>query len=68
MIDILLALIELFWWPYEAWKHSTESSRIGVSPDEKKTLQFWYAVGMTFTICAVVLMLIISVPLYLLSH
>ncbi len=48
--DLLSTLIDLFWWPYEAWKHTTESSRVGVSPAEKSTLRFWYAVAMTATV------------------
>lgn len=55
MSDLLSALIDLFWWPYEAWKHTTESSLVGVSPDEKKTLRFWYAIAMTATVVIVVI-------------
>ena len=55
MSDLLSALIDLFWWPYEAWKNTTESSRVGVSPDEKKTLRFWYAIAMTATVVIVVI-------------
>jgi len=58
MFDLLLALIDLFWWPYDAWKHTTESSRVGVSPAEKKTLRFWYAIAMTATLVIVVIVLL----------
>jgi len=53
MAEMLSALIDLFWWPYRAWKHTTESSRVGVSPDEKKTLRFWYAIAITATVVIV---------------
>jgi hypothetical protein len=58
MSDLLSALIDLFWWPYEAWKNTTEFSRIGVSPDEKKTLRFWYAIAMTATVVIVVIFIL----------
>ena len=50
MFTLISALIELVWWPYEAWKHSAESSRMGVSPDKEKTLRFWYVFAMTVTV------------------
>jgi hypothetical protein len=55
MDTLLSALIRLLWWPYEAWKHTMESSRIGVSPAEKKTLRFWYlfALAGTMVIAAI---------------
>ncbi len=67
MSDLLSALIDLFWWPYEAWKHTTESSRVGVSPDEKKTLRFWYAIAMTATVVIVALAGLGALALYFLG-
>lgn len=58
MFNLLSVLIDLFWWPYEAWKQTTESSRVGVSPDEKQTLRFWYAIAMTATVVIVVIALL----------
>jgi hypothetical protein len=51
-------LIDLFWLPYNIWKHTTESSRVGVSQDEKDTLRFWYAVAMTATLVIVTIVLL----------
>ncbi len=65
MLDPLLsALLDLFWWPYDAWKHTTESSRVGISPDEKQTLRFWYAIGMTATIVIMVIVLACAIALH----
>ena len=62
MLNPLDILINLIWWPYEAWKHTTESSRIGVSPDEKKTLRFWYVFAMSLTVAATSIILLLKVP------
>ena len=64
MSDLLSALIDLFWWPYEAWKRTTESSRVGVSPDEKKTLRFWYMIAMTATVVIVAIVVLGALALH----
>jgi hypothetical protein len=55
MDTLLSAIIKLLWWPYEAWKHTTESSRVGVSRDEKRTLRFWYLFALIGTLVIAVL-------------
>ena len=64
MSDLLSALIDLFWWPYEVWRHTTESSRVGVSPDEKKTLRFWYMIAMTATVVIVAIVVLGALTLH----
>ncbi|MDZ4287356.1 MAG: hypothetical protein U0984_05330 [Prosthecobacter sp.] len=35
----------MFAWPYRTWKESIESSRLGASPMDLKTLRFWKRVA-----------------------
>jgi len=41
MEGLLAGLVWLLFLPYRLWKNSTESSRIGVSELERKSLRFW---------------------------
>ena len=50
MEDLISALINLLWWPFETWKRTTESSRVGISPDKHATLRFWKRVALSGTI------------------
>ena len=50
MLDLIVSFIELLWWPYELWKKTTASSRVGISPDEEKTIRFWYRFALIATV------------------
>ena len=55
MAELLSALLDLVLTPYHAWKGGMESSRIGVSSDEKKTLRFWGCLAMMVTVLVLII-------------
>jgi hypothetical protein len=55
MPEFLSALLDLVVAPYLAWKGGMESSRIGVSSDEKKTLRFWGCAAMMVTVLVLII-------------
>lgn len=59
MDNLISALIDLLWWPYETWKRTTESSRVGISPQEHDTIRFWRRVAWFGTIVIVVPLLVL---------
>ncbi|MDD5261670.1 MAG: hypothetical protein PHD76_07450 [Methylacidiphilales bacterium] len=54
MGDLIEVLIQILWWPYDAWKSTTENSRVGTSPQEEKTIRFWAT-------CAIIGAVILSI-------
>lgn len=63
-MDLFEALIRLVCLPYELWKKTTESSLVGASESEKKTLQFWKRL----TIAAVGILLLLALILFLMTN
>jgi hypothetical protein len=58
LIDLLIRLLEVLFWPAQWWKEHNESSRLGTSPIEKEAEHFWLKVGLAGTL---ILVLIIAV-------
>jgi hypothetical protein len=63
MDQLIGVLIEILWWPYEAWKRSLENSRMGASKYDQETLRFWKWVAIAGT--GVLLLLGMALMLFL---
>ncbi|MFT3992340.1 MAG: hypothetical protein QM680_13125 [Luteolibacter sp.] len=48
--DLIEILIRIVWFPYLAWKRSGEDSRIGTSPMDRETQEFWKGCGIVATV------------------
>jgi hypothetical protein len=55
LIDLLVRLLEVLFWPAHWWKEHNENSRLGTSPIEKEAERFWLKAGV---IGALILVLI----------
>lgn len=49
MDDLLELLLRLLWWPFKAWKETSEDSYVGVSPHEEESMGFWRKFAITGT-------------------
>lgn len=54
MDHIIEVLLKIIWWPYEAWRHSHENSRLGASELDRETARFWKWVALAITVLLIV--------------
>lgn len=61
MEDLLLLVIRVLFWPFLWWRNHNQYSRLGTSPDEEETEQFW----LRFALCGVILALSAALAVHL---
>ncbi len=59
LIDILISLLEVLFWPAQWWKEHNENSWLGSSPIEKEAERFWLKAGVAGALILAVLILIV---------